>query len=478
MLKLPKHMNPAKSSPKLPLIALKALSTLAMCASVQLPALAQIYWHHPPVTITSTTNVQTDGAQHAPGDRRIFVFRLSESGDDLIGIDQREWSGTTNAVGKWSQWRTQTNPDIRFHGPVGSSIAAAGGELVGTGNVAFPHFKALFNYQDANRLNRVGAPFWRFLSTNYTWLRLTPPSVSAKRNFQPFTAISWKKQSNFRMNVFGLTHNYTNRLLRQIIFYTSLREAWFDGTTWRFTDHGRPRDAIELIRMGPQSAVSTDPSGVTGDIGRAYVFLSGNDGYLYHQLFVRYWGPDCSGWCWHDLEAPSGTVEMRSPLAVAYTYGNRTRVAVFVALKRNNRWEMWGRHTDDRRNFSEWSNYGTPPGLDSTGIQESGFDMSSGVVWYQGDTLRINLFGTTEPYEVDTAGMTARGGGRLIEYFWDGSTWQWGLDTQFTERRFQTMSASVIDTPSWDRISVFGEDEFGDSWEFYWPGNGWQWRRF
>jgi hypothetical protein len=226
------------------------------------------------------------------------------------------------------------------------------------------------------------------------------------------------------------------------------------------------------------------------------VFASGNDGYQTHRLYVDYFGAGCTGtatgWCWTDLGAPAGTTEMRTPTAVVYPMGSARRVAVFVPVQRNGRWELWGRYSDDRRTFNGWQNFGTPPQLTYTGVSRAGFDLSAGVVYWQGSTLRINLFGTTTPYDHASSGLTAHGGGHLMELFWDGASWRWGLDqqppgshtwnvqeqsTQVTGPRIQTMSASVVDTPSWERISVFGEDEFGRTWELAWNGGGWAWQQ-
>jgi len=102
---------------------------------------------------------------------------------------------------------------------------------------------------------------------------------------------------------------------------------------------------------------------------------------------------------------------------------------VFVVAEAADGYHLYGRYSDTLSGFtSAWGDYGQPPIPPYPGQRDKGFDMTNAVVWHAGNTLRINVFGTTDFEDSLSSGQEAHKGGKLIELFWDGvrSFWRWG----------------------------------------------------
>jgi hypothetical protein len=463
---------------------MKRISLAAAVAALSLGTAAtgraQTYEHHPPVTVGAAVNNMSHLRTGDPADqdKRMFLFRRSPG-----GIRWKVWQGTSDAVGSWSAWTTRTDSSVAAEGPLGTSIAPVGGETFSsTYGIYLPRFHAFFDFTTSSGESRLGKPEWTWLNTSYRFDALTVPASGSQRGFQPWSSIAWRVGGAVRYNVFGLKANVQAGTW-PIIWSTGLREACFDGTSWSISEHGAP-SGVSYLRLGPQCAAWTNPTGW----GRGYVFASADDGNLY----CRAYAPGGS-WTWVNLGRPERTLDMRTPLAVAYgspgasSVNNGKRVAVFVVCNTETGYRLFGRYSDSGTSFSAWHSYGAPALTPNGGDQ--GFDMTGGAVWYAGSTLRINLFGTTDKVDRLSSGLGTHEGGRLVEYFWDGATWRWGqnltIDEEswytyfggggFHKTRVQTMNVAVVETQSWERISVFCEDEYGRTWERAWTGSTWVW---
>jgi hypothetical protein len=154
--------------------------------------------------------------------------------------------------------------------------------------------------------------------------------------------------------------------------------------------------------------------------------------------------------------------EMRAPLALSRVENNTYKINLFVVAWVDRQlpgqpvtsgWELLERFWDGT-NWSSWNSSGLIP---NSGTRNDGVEMTSGVSWRFGNTLRANLFG----YSIAD--------GKLRDYYYDGTTWRWGLNlAPPSGRYFRTSSSAAIDLASQDRISVFGRDDAGTVWELYW----------
>jgi hypothetical protein len=166
------------------------------------------------------------------------------------------------------------------------------------------------------------------------------------------------------------------------------------------------------------------------------------------------------------------------------------RVNVFVSARTDDGYHLYSRHFDGSE-WQDWQDWGQPPNRPLNTPQDAGFDMNTAMVWYTADgTLRINMFGHRDRVALSTSGLSTHTGGDLVEFVWDGARWTWGRPLQFPETEwfevegewremplwFLPMNAATVDTRSWERLSLFGEDEWGRTWEYYWDGR-WNWRQ-
>lgn len=444
--------------------------------ALALPLGAQAdYPFHPAVHASAAVN--THGARRAGQlDNRMYLF-MSEGRDVAV----REWSGR-NARGSWSRSHLFSQNEMAGSTPLGTSIAAYGGEFFSDDfEVFLPRFGAAVNFEAAAGALRVGFPHVNWFLGARFWQSLASPSNGFGDDFQPMARFSWAQGKALRVNIFGNSVRDCGWDPGSQACSMPLREAWFDGTRWQFTDHGLPPENSQ-VHLGPHSAVWDHRR------GRGFVFVVGDD----DRLWLRGWNtPTCGNWCWEDLEAPERTRDMRTPVAMTYQGG---KVQVFVSARTDDGFHLYGRHFDGR-NWEDWKDYGRPNNfVEGNFLQpwaRPGFDMTGAAVWHDDrGTLRINVFGTLDPVSNPVYAAAPHDGGQITEFLWDGARWTWGSPRLFpnlSERtnaerepmpqRFQTMDVAVVDERTWERISVFGEDERGGLWEYFWDGTGWHWSR-
>jgi hypothetical protein len=191
--------------------------------------------------------------------------------------------------------------------------------------------------------------------------------------------------------------------------------------------------------------------------------IRANDPSGHDRLWARYW--DQSAWDWRypssrlgaglgfpfsvpvsgDLGYPGNVHRMREPLAFSY------------------RDAQTGQPHGD---WGDWRSWGSPPGAGTGG--GSGFHLTSVVVWYEGTTLRINLFGYTDAELPSGTNHPGRLGveGHLINFWWDGLGWRWSETVPVPSNLpFRTISSVVFAGDGRTRISVFGRDSAGTIFE-------------
>lgn len=443
-----------------------ALALIALA----LPIHAQAdYPFHPAVHASAAVN--THGARRAgEADDRMYLFKSTGR-----GVTVKEWSGR-DATGSWSAERSFTQNEMDGSTPLGTSIAAYAGEVFHDDfEVFLPRFGAAVNFETAASALRVGFPTVNWFLNARFWQSLASPSTGWGDDLQPMARFSWASGGALRVNVFGNAVEPCRYHPSTQACDMPLREAWFDGAQWRFTDHGVPPGNTQ-VHLGPHSAVWDHRN------ARGYVFAVGDD----DQLWLRGWNTGCGGWCWQPLEAPDRTRDLRTPVAMTYWGG---RVQVFVPGRTDDGFHLYGRHFDGR-DWHDWQDYGKPNNLQESSYGgHAGFDLTGAAVWYTANgTLRINVFGTLDAVNRPAYSAAPHDGGQITEFLWDGARWTWGNPRLFPvlsdrensrrdpmPRRFQTMDVAVVEGRGWERISVFGEDEIGGTWEYFWDGAGWHW---
>lgn len=169
------------------------------------------------------------------------------------------------------------------------------------------------------------------------------------------------------------------------------------------------------------------------------------------------------------LGAPSGCVSLDAPHLLTHNGPNQSPLNVFVVAGMPN----GERHLMERfapagptipASWGPWTDHGRPPGA----LQGAdNFQINAAVVWreHPSQTLRVNLFGTR--------------GGQLIDYWWNGGTWQWGTALPFPNDMgsgCKIVDAAAIMVPNEQpRISVFALDSQDRLWERVWDWAGWRW---
>src|SRR5262249_36648220 len=192
-----------------------------------------------------------------------------------------------------------------------------------------------------------------------------------------------------------------------------------------------------------------------------------------------------------DLGSPRpGAQIVDEPLALYYQWGTITRVCVFATAfnRTTSAYELFERHFDTNPGavptnpaaWTAWQSFGTPTGLDP----RTPFRLTTDVTWYQGSTLRINMFGHADS---DVSPPE-----RMVEFFWNGSTWKFATALRQPPNGTGIRTSCVVALQSPDRtytrLTVLGrtggDASFpgsGSIWEMYWTNeNGvdhdWAWR--
>ncbi|MCR9092931.1 MAG: hypothetical protein NXI30_01820 [bacterium] len=239
-----------------------------------------------------------------------------------------------------------------------------------------------------------------------------------------------------------------------------LRQQTKNGTpTWH--DHGTPGDRFG-VSVGPGSATSVihdylnreDPLDAEE---QHYVFVAtdpqveGDTGINAGE--IAYLQGDGQTFAWHSLGAPDAFVN-GAPVAESYytdvpIVGGKGRLLVFaVARGARGGWHLSTHYHDGNGWSAGWVDQGSPPGL-----YGDKFRMTSSAVWYVGSSrdpgnLRVSAFGYAENDGPEN--------GRLVEFHWNGATWQWmPLREAPGGHGLRTDHAVVVDEGSRDRLTVF-----------------------
>src|SRR5262249_8157579 len=149
------------------------------------------------------------------------------------------------------------------------------------------------------------------------------------------SGFAWNSGRIGRLNIFGMTSpdkdivNAAADDAARLLFGDGLRELWWDGSQWNWSDHGAP-PGTNRVMLGRNSAV-WDPA---LQQGRVLVAADSHGGLP--QLWDRFW--DGSQWSWSQLGNPLGTdpasndqvVEMWPPVMVDGVQNGTYVVTAFV----------------------------------------------------------------------------------------------------------------------------------------------------
>jgi hypothetical protein len=329
--------------------------------------------------------------------------------------------------------------------------------------------------------SRVGTPFWVPIQPlqpqwNYSWDNNDDvPENDQGTDFDPCSGVHWFDGQNHRLSVFGATFRGQGA-------HKALREFFWDGQNWNWSDHGLPADWAAGIQIGPNSALWDQ------DRQNGYVFVAAvpKDRRRVPELFIRFCFRELflPIWSWVSLGNPRPDAnlfgaEMQEPLVVTRVEDGVFKINAMILIKKidfvqqTQQWELWERYYDGVQ-WQDWSNHGPFPGSVPVAFDPFGqgpspdFTLTTGVVWHDGDVPRINLFG-----------MTADNS-RLVEFFFDGNDWQFGFNIPGPNHlRFETASSAVLGK----YITIVGRTENGEVWELFWspqdPGfeGNWRFRR-
>jgi hypothetical protein len=309
-----------------------------------------------------------------------------------------------------------------------------------------PRINGFFNFE-VGRTILLGTP-WMVLTNNnpvmpwqFNWATMTPPDAASTfdksgAGFVVESGFAWSSGRIGRLNIFGMTSPAKNLV---IVGSSSneagdgLRELWWDGSQWNWSDHGRP-PGIDTVALGRNSAVWDHVS----QQGRVFVVgVNSADPGSLPQLWDRFW--DGSQWSWTPLGNPFGTstgpndqvVRMWSPVAVDGVQSGTYVVTAFVVglrginLNSSNpqyRYELYAREKIGSAAWSDWIQLGSPTHSPFTDFDSAGatrFVVDQGARWMDGNLLRGSLFGSTQ---FSNAVPDAN---RLVHLFRDNSGWQW-----------------------------------------------------
>ncbi|MDR4496180.1 MAG: hypothetical protein R3B74_17535 [Nitrospirales bacterium] len=392
------------------------------------------------------------------------------------GLGETIWNSSSRSYSPWISYSNGSGISIRDWNP-GKVV------LIWNHNGSTQQ-KAFFGYLDHDFQSHLAIPEWftHQLSWHYQWQDIPALTTTTfSDGLYPQAGYIWRDGQQPRASVFG--ESFPSNCESTVID-CELREVTWNGNQWQFINHGVPpapgRQVNIGIRMGSNSAVWDS------NTGRKWVFVARE----YEKVYIRYLDPNQSqAWEWEDLGVPLShprdkqrVDSIRPPIAVSRVENGIFKINMFSVMAVSEqtlnglktRWELWERHYNGTQ-WEPWQAHGPAPGisyvLEGSGeyVYGKGFRISSGVVWTDGNTLRINLFGRTDEE------------GHLIEYFWDGGTWRWASNRVHPGgERFHTNSSAVYDYANGEYISVVGRTTSGEIWEFYWDAparSQWEWRK-
>jgi hypothetical protein len=225
------------------------------------------------------------------------------------GLSTSFWQDRTShsSGGGWSYWMDHANttgePGTQWERemPLVSWIDPSTGRFRVNGFFAF-------RSQDDKPM--LGTPWWVLpigVATDFRLDSQAPPVVSGVgRNFFPFTAATWYRgpmgdpQSVGRINVFGtvaISFGTTPPTGRR-----ALREFWWDGNNWNWSDHPMPNANVVALSLGPGSFTFPENNGYR----QAFLFALATDGGTPSDTSVQlYHWTRTDNWRWHDLGRPT-----------------------------------------------------------------------------------------------------------------------------------------------------------------------------
>jgi hypothetical protein len=264
-------------------------------------------------------------------------------------------------------------------------------------------------------------------------------------------------------------------------------------------DFGPVPGAASEILMGAEGAANWDFAGTTSDVDLVVMAKSDRGTGKFSIWCLTQRGNQ--GYQWSSLGSPFSQsagvpFRTRAPLAVPYIWNGEARIRVFVVALEEaftqgaRRWKLYsierrpnGEWFDDQGRANRWNDHGLCPDLplrppgggetprDGEGVTE-GFSLSSRIVWTDnGGASRVNLFGATD------------NGKFLVEFFFNGATWQWGLTPQPAPPNHSIRAVgggvAIFRRPDF-RLATFVRMQDDSIWEFKYhtqlSGN-WIWQR-
>jgi hypothetical protein len=425
------------------------------------------------------------------GPQMVLVVRTSSQ--DHTGFATAFWkddnvlAGNGNAWSDWQFWELGQQPPQDWNPPADWT-----GFHLEAGPIPPAPAWPLVGYIDPDQVFRangffaieapagtavVGQPWWQ--------IPIADVAFDVFRNdFLPRVGAAWKEGPRNRLNIFGSA----------ALGAAPLRELWWDGAQWNWTDHDRGPNGDAL---GPSSLVFPKTS-------NAYLFgvTAGKDNV---QLLAYRPG---AGWDFAGgFQGPDGTADLRAPVALFYGDDRGTNVHAFtVGRLGNGEYHLFQTHQLFGSDWEAWVDFGTPPGEPISVCQElppdlgvdirtqflagDPFTMTSACVWQDDQGLHIHLFGYSDIVPQFDPRV---GRGSLVHFSWKGGDWRnghwsWETTTRPVEclnfntssgparlpTTFQTTSSAVYQGQTRDgqarqRVSAVGftsPGQQGTVWEF------------
>jgi hypothetical protein len=355
-----------------------------------------------------------------------------------------------------------------------------------------PRMNGFFNYADGSGRFPLGTP-WITPTSNFlmpwqfNWATMTPPD---DKGFFVGSGFGWNDGPTGRLNIFGMTLP-----ARRYVYVGSpsgagngIRELWWDGGQWNWTDHGRPpgTDTMALDR----NSAAWDHMSQQGRV--FFAAVNSSDPQSLPQLWDMFW--DGSQWLWEQLGNPfDQVVEMWPPVVVDGVQNGTYVLTAFVVglhvIFRNSanpqyRYELYLREKIGTGAWSDWIPLGNPtinaPFTDRSGAGGTRFLIDQGVRWTDGNLLRGSLFGSTQFSNI------APDANRLIRLLHDNNGWQWDTPVLLPQPKeggnwiSSRVSCAVLTNvsgyPGW-HLTALMRDSNGTIWNREYESSGATWRQ-
>jgi hypothetical protein len=355
-------------------------------------------------------------------------------------------------------------------------------------NNGVPRINGFFNFSVGTTI-LLGTPWMvptnnPYLPWQFNWATMTPPDAAS---FFVESGFAWNSGRIGRLNIFGMTSPTKS----YVYVGDGIRELWWDGSQWNWSDHGTP-PGTDTVMLGRNSAVWDHLS----QQGRVLVVAANSsDSQSLPQLWDRFW--DGSQWSWSQLGNPFGTrtgpndqvVEMWPPVVVDGVQNATYVVTAFVVGRRGTnmnslnpqyRYELYAREKIGSAAWSDWMQLGNPtqaPFTDSGNVGYTLFFVDQGARWMDGNLLRGSLFGSTK---------LTPDGNQLIHLFHDNNGWQWDTPVLLPQPQkggdwiLSRVSCAVLTNvsgyPGW-HLTALMRDSTGAIWNREYDSNtaAWTW---